>query len=82
MKQQRTIGRLAVAAARAAATAALASRPRRPLAAQALWNLRHGRAQQMLSAATVACAPRSGSRSTSTTTAAHSATSGCGRRSR
>jgi hypothetical protein len=38
------------------AVAGLAPRPRRPLASQALWNLRHGRAQQMLSAATTAAA--------------------------
>jgi hypothetical protein len=49
-------GRRVAAAAGRAALAALAPNPRRPLPAQALWNLRHGRAQQMLSAATTASA--------------------------
>jgi hypothetical protein len=44
-----------VALARAAATA-ISGRPRRPVVSQALWNLRHGRAQQMLAAATTAAA--------------------------
>jgi hypothetical protein len=47
--------RLAVAGARAV-VAAFGRRPRRPLPSQALWNLRHGRAQQMLSVATAASA--------------------------
>jgi hypothetical protein len=38
------------------AASALSSRPRRSVVSQALWNLRHGRAQQMLSAATTATA--------------------------
>lgn len=54
MRSNATIG-LGLAAARTAASA-LSARPRRPRAGQALWNLRHGRAQQMLSAATVVCA--------------------------
>ncbi len=45
----------AVAVARLGA-AALAPRPRRPRLSQALWNLRHGRAQGMLSAATAGAA--------------------------
>lgn len=47
--------RVAVGAIKTAA-AILGDRPRRPLPAQALWNLRHGRAQQMLSATTAAAA--------------------------
>ncbi len=39
-----------------AAAGAFLPRPRRPRSAQALWNLRHGRAQQMLCAATAASA--------------------------
>ena len=43
--------KVAIALTRAAA-AAIVGRPRRPVISQALWNLRHGRAQQMLAAAT------------------------------
>ena len=53
MKETNPTRALALALAKGA-VAGLSPRPRRPLLSQALWNLRHGRAQQMLSAATTA----------------------------
>jgi len=49
-------GRGALLRSARGALAVVSPRPRRPAPAQALWNLRHGRAQQMLSAATAGAA--------------------------